>query len=165
MRAGSNLDQLCKTISDLCCGKSAEEGEIQEGVDWCVVSTESVLVVAVVDGYLDGNRCIDQTDDCGWDTNEVGVTAVCSTCKAGSKSALQIKNLFVTNSPCDVSHETASNDKNRFLVKRLTPVHMERTSQRPEYKLCDRFQNQSWNLQYSGESAWSWPSLRSWSYE
>jgi len=79
--AGSDLDQLCKTISDLCSGESAEKGKVQKGVDWSVVCSKSVLVVAVVDSYLDRNRSVDQADDCSWNTNEVSVAAVCSTCE------------------------------------------------------------------------------------
>ena len=47
-----------------------------------MVCAKSVLVVAIVDGNLDGNGCIDQADDCGWDTYEVSVASISSTCEA-----------------------------------------------------------------------------------
>lgn len=50
----------------------------------CVVGAESVLVVAIVDGDLDADTGIDESDDGGWDTNEVGVAAVGGTGKAGT---------------------------------------------------------------------------------
>jgi hypothetical protein len=47
-----------------------------------MVGTKAILVVAVVDGDLDGNRGIDQTNDSGGDSNVVCVAAVCGTRKA-----------------------------------------------------------------------------------
>lgn len=38
---GSNLDQLCETVSDLSNGESLEEGEVEEGVEGCVVCSET----------------------------------------------------------------------------------------------------------------------------
>ena len=53
VRACRDLDQLGKAISDLGGGEGAEEGEIQEGVYRCMVSTKAVLIVAIIDGDLD----------------------------------------------------------------------------------------------------------------
>lgn len=77
--ASRDLDQLCKSVTDLSIRQSAEETKVKEGVHRSVVSTETVLVVAVVDGDLDGDRSINQTDDSGGDTDVVGVSTVCGT--------------------------------------------------------------------------------------
>lgn len=83
--AGGDLDQLCESVSDLSLGKSAEEAEVKEGVHRSVVGTETVLVVAVVDGDLDRDGGIDQTNDGGGNTNVVGVTAVGGASKTARK--------------------------------------------------------------------------------
>lgn len=71
-----DLDQLCESVSDLGFRQSLEEGEVEEGLHGSVVGTQTVLVLAVVDGDLDGDGGIDETDDGGRDTDEVGVAAV-----------------------------------------------------------------------------------------
>ena len=71
-----DLDQLGKAVSDLCLGQSLQEREVQEGVDGSVVSTQPILVVAVVNSDLDADTGIDKTNDCSWNTDEVGVPAV-----------------------------------------------------------------------------------------
>ena len=38
----SDLDELCETVSDLTDWESLEEGEVEEGVCWGVVGTESM---------------------------------------------------------------------------------------------------------------------------
>lgn len=45
-------------------------------MDRRVVSAQTVLVVSVVDDNLDGHGGINQTDNGGWNANEVGVSAV-----------------------------------------------------------------------------------------
>lgn len=45
-------------------------------VHWCVVCSKAVLVVAVVDSYLDRDGCVNQSNDGRWDADEVGVSAV-----------------------------------------------------------------------------------------
>jgi hypothetical protein len=80
-----DLDQLSKAVSDLCLWESLEEREVEEGVHGCVVSSQTVLVVAIVDGNLDADRGIDQTDDGSGDTNVVGSPAV--GCASKSKSS------------------------------------------------------------------------------
>jgi hypothetical protein len=55
-------------------------------VHWCMVSTQSVLVVAVVDGDLDTDTGIDQANDGGWDTDVVGSPSVGRTSKSGTLS-------------------------------------------------------------------------------
>ena len=37
VRATRDLDQLRKAITDLSCGKGAQEGEVEEGVDGCMI--------------------------------------------------------------------------------------------------------------------------------
>lgn len=71
-----DLDELRETISDLRLGECAEEGEIEEGLDGCVVGTETILVVAVVDADLDRDGGVNEANDGGGDTDEVGVSAV-----------------------------------------------------------------------------------------
>lgn len=51
-----------------------------------VVGTQSVLVVAIVDGNLDTDTGVDQANDCRRDTDEVGVSPVSGTCKSGTRS-------------------------------------------------------------------------------
>ena len=74
--ACGDLDQLCKAVSDLCFWKCLQEREIEECVHWGVISSESVLVVAVVDGDLDTDAGVDQANDGGWDTDVVGGPSV-----------------------------------------------------------------------------------------
>jgi hypothetical protein len=71
-----DLDQLCKAISDLCFWECLQEREVEECVHWGMVSSKSVLVVAVVDGDLDTDTGVDQANDSGWDTNVVGGPSV-----------------------------------------------------------------------------------------
>lgn len=54
----------------------AEEGEVKEGDDGSVISAETVLQLAVIDGNLDGNGSVNETDDGGRNADEVGVAAV-----------------------------------------------------------------------------------------
>ena len=79
VRARGNFDQFCKAISDLCSGQGAKEGEIEKGVHRCMVSTEAVLVIAIVDSNLNRHRCVYQTNDGGRDSDEIGVPAVSGT--------------------------------------------------------------------------------------
>ena len=79
VRARRNFDQFCKTISDLCSGQGAKEGEIEKGVHRCMVSTEAVFVIAIVDSNLNRHRCVYQTNDGGRDSDEIGVPAVSGT--------------------------------------------------------------------------------------
>jgi hypothetical protein len=44
-----------------------------------MISTQPVLVIAVVNGNLDTDTGIDEANDCGGNTDEVGVSSVCST--------------------------------------------------------------------------------------
>ena len=43
---------------------------------WCVIGTESILIVAIVDCYLDRHRSVYQANDSGRDSDEVGVPAI-----------------------------------------------------------------------------------------
>jgi hypothetical protein len=65
--------------------ESLEEREVEEGVHGCVVGSQTVLVVAVVDGNLDTDRGIDQTNDGCGDTDIVGGPAV--GCASKSKAS------------------------------------------------------------------------------
>lgn len=47
-------------------------------MNWGVISTQSILVVAIVDGNFDGDRCIDKSNDGGGNSNEVCISLVCS---------------------------------------------------------------------------------------
>jgi len=84
MATSGDLDQLCESVPDLSLWQSAEEAEVEEGVHWGVVSSQAVLVVAVVDGDLDGDRSVNETNDGGWDTDVVGVATVSSACETGT---------------------------------------------------------------------------------
>ncbi len=48
-----------------------------------MVCTETVLVVAIVDGNLDGDGCVYQANDSGRDSDEVGVSSVSGTSEPG----------------------------------------------------------------------------------
>lgn len=41
-----------------------------------MVCTKSVLIISIVDSNLDGDRRVDQSNDCGRDSNEVGVSSI-----------------------------------------------------------------------------------------
>jgi len=82
--ASGDLDQLCEAVSDLGLWESAQEAEVKESVHWGVVSTETVLVIAVVDSDLDGDGSVNETNDGGWNTDVVGVAAVGSTGESGT---------------------------------------------------------------------------------
>ena len=94
-----DLDQLSKSISDLSNWETAEECEVKEGVRGSVVGSETVLVAAVVDGDLDRDGSVNETNDCGGDADVVCVAAVSSTSKASN-----------------VSDETTTDNKDRLLA-------------------------------------------------
>ena len=52
-----------------------------------MIGAQSVLVVAVIDRDLDRYRGIDQADNCGWNSDIVCVTSVCSACESVLRSA------------------------------------------------------------------------------
>lgn len=83
--ARRNLDELGEAVSDLTNRQRLQEGEVKEGVDRRVVRAQTVLVIAVVDGHLDRDGCVDQTDDSRGDADEVGVSPVGGTCEAKTK--------------------------------------------------------------------------------
>ena len=86
MGAGGDLNQLSKSVSDLCLRKCSEESEIKEGLHWSVIGTESVLVVAIVDADLDADTGVNQADDGSGNADVVGSTSVCSACEPDSLS-------------------------------------------------------------------------------
>lgn len=47
-----------------------------------MVCSKTILVVAIVDGNLDTNTSIDEANNGGWNTDEVGISSVCRTCKS-----------------------------------------------------------------------------------
>jgi len=55
-----------------------------------MVCAQAVLVVAIVDSHLDGDRGIDESDDRGGDTDEVGVSAICRTCKSTDEQLVRL---------------------------------------------------------------------------
>ena len=92
----SDLDELGETVTCLSLREGLEEREIEEGVDGCVVCSESarqyitsyvgaereecddlpVLELPVVESDLDGYTSIDQTDQSGGDSDKVGSSPV-----------------------------------------------------------------------------------------
>lgn len=90
VRAGRDLDQLCKTIPDLCSRKRSEKGEVQEGVHRSMIGAKSVFVVTVVDGDFDRYRSVDQTYDSSRDSDEVSVPAIGRTGEAVAKIGQQL---------------------------------------------------------------------------
>jgi len=107
-----DLNQLCETVPDLRSGECAEETEVEECVLGCVVGTETVLVVAVVDTDLDRDGCVNQADNGGGNADEVGVAAVCGTSKSGRWLAR-----FLTCQRAPVGHISQSALKSSFAVK------------------------------------------------
>jgi hypothetical protein len=81
-------------------------------VDRSVVCAETVLVVGVVDADLDRDGCIDQANDGGGNTDEVGVAAVGGTCKSEKWLAR-----FLTLQRAPVGHISQSALKSSFAVK------------------------------------------------
>ena len=81
-----NLDQLGKAIADLAFRKCSQELEVQERMDGGVIGSKTVLVVTVVDGNLDTDTSINQTDNSGGNADEVGVPPVGSTGKSETES-------------------------------------------------------------------------------
>ncbi len=79
---GGDLDELGEAISDLRLGQSAKKGEVEKSVHRSMVSSETVLVVAIVDRNLDRDGRVDQADDGGGNTDEIGVPAVDSACES-----------------------------------------------------------------------------------
>ena len=145
------LDQLGKTIADLCCGQGAEERKVKEGVNRCVVRSKTVFVVAIVDGNLDRHRGVNQANDSGRDSDEVGVPAVCGTGESAGtirvssciSRVITIRRLMgecldiISGKsellPSNISHKASSNDQYRFLyplvntaVCRQKPVRNEK---------------------------------------
>ena len=83
--ARRNFDQLCKAISDLCSRQGAKEGEIEKGVHGCMISTEAILVIAIVDSNLNRHRCVYQTNDGGRNSDEIGVPSISGTSEAAGE--------------------------------------------------------------------------------
>lgn len=81
VRNRRDLDELSKSISNLSFWQCAEECEVKEGDDGSMIGSKTVLQLAVVDGNLDGDSSINETNDCGRDADEVGVSAVRGACK------------------------------------------------------------------------------------
>lgn len=135
MRASRDLDQLREAIADLCYWKGAQEGEIEEGVDRCMICSQAVLVVAVIDSNLDRHRGVNQANDSGWYSDEVGVPAVGGTSEPAGYPLCQYMHqtgettrrlmgecLDIISGdsellPSNISHKASSNDQNRFLCR------------------------------------------------
>ena len=77
-----DLDQLSEAVADLAFRKSLQEGKVQEGVHRGVVRSKTVLVVAVVYGYLDTDTSIDEANDGSRYADKVGVPSVCGARKS-----------------------------------------------------------------------------------
>lgn len=92
MSTGGNLDELGKPIADLRLWQRPKECKVEKGVDWGMVGTQPILVVAIVDRHLDGDRRIDESNDGRGNTNEVRVAAVCGTRKTVQKRSANMSN-------------------------------------------------------------------------
>lgn len=44
-----------------------------------MIGTQAILVVAIVDGDLDGHRCVYQANHSGRYPDEIGIPAICGT--------------------------------------------------------------------------------------
>lgn len=84
MCASGDLDQLCESVSYLTLWQGLQECEVEESVHGRVVRSETVLVVAIVDGDLNADACIDQTNDGRGNPDEVGISSV----RCASKAAM-----------------------------------------------------------------------------
>jgi hypothetical protein len=114
--ARRNLDQLGKTIANLRNRQSSQKRKVKERVNWAMISTEAVLVVAVVDGDFDRYGCINQTDDGCGNTNVVGVATVSGACKAVKvrswSTLLRVEGRHI---PSHISHQASSDNENWLL--------------------------------------------------
>lgn len=79
MSTGGDFDQLSKAVTDLSLRQSTEKGEVEKGVNWGMVGTKTILVIAVVDANLDGDGGINKTNNRSRNADKVGVPAVCGT--------------------------------------------------------------------------------------
>ena len=50
-----NLDQFCKAVSYLSLWQGAQKREVQECFHWCMICSQPIFVVAVVDSHFDGH--------------------------------------------------------------------------------------------------------------
>ncbi len=92
-----DLDELGHAVADLVLGQGGQEAEVQQHLLRRVVGAETVLVLAVVDGDLDGHGGVDQADERGGDADVRRVAAVTGTGESG-----------------DVGGETAADDEDRL---------------------------------------------------
>lgn len=76
MRAGGYFDQLSEPISNLGLGERLQKAEIEECLGRSMVCPQTVLVVAVVDGDLDGDGCVYQSNDGRRDADVVCVSTI-----------------------------------------------------------------------------------------
>lgn len=53
-----DLDEFCEAVSNLSFWQRPQERKVEEGLDWGMVCTQSVLVVAVIDSDFDRDRCV-----------------------------------------------------------------------------------------------------------
>lgn len=124
MSARANLNELCKAVSDLCFGERSEEGEVEESVHWCVVGTQSVLVVPVVDRNLDGDRGVNESDHSCGNADVVRVAAVCCTSKTGRQHQQVFKS---KNSTLSSKFIADTQDKTYPQTSVTRPPPMQRT--------------------------------------
>lgn len=82
IRTSRDLDQFGETVPNLGFRQRSEKGEVEKGMNWGVVGTESVLVFAMVNSHLNRDRSIDKTNDRGRNTNEICCSTICCACKS-----------------------------------------------------------------------------------
>lgn len=82
MSTARDLNQLCESVPDLGLRERPQESEIEECVHGSMVSSKSVLVIAIVDGNLDADACVDQANDSSGNADVVGVPSVGGTCES-----------------------------------------------------------------------------------
>ena len=103
MSTSRDFDQFCKTVSNLSFRECAEKREVEEGVDGCVISAQSILVVAIVNGHFDRDRSVNQADDSRWNTDEVRVPPICRTCEPMSSRLVYCQ-------PCDEAERSLGSE-------------------------------------------------------
>ena len=116
-------------------------------MDRCMICSQAVLVVAVIDSDFDGYRGVNQANDGGGYSDEVGVPAVGGTSETTSDHSCQYMHnkgetirrlmgecldIIFGNSellPSNISHKASSNDQDGFLCRLVNTAVKDRSTE------------------------------------
>jgi hypothetical protein len=88
--ARRDLDELGESVSHLGDRQRAQKGKVQKGVHGGVVCAQAVLVSAIVDGHLDADAGVNETNNGSGNADKVGVASVGGASKTLSKKELWV---------------------------------------------------------------------------